>query len=233
MTLGDELRDSVKATFSKQWAKRKSGAVPDTDDVALGNDAVTLEAGTVLYADLSDSTGLVLGHTDSFAAEIYKTYLYCAARIARSLGGEITAYDGDRVMAVFVGDAKNSNAAQAALKINYATREIVAPAMLKQYPQTTYRPTQTVGIDTSPLFVARTGIRGSNDLVWVGQAANYAAKMAALPPKYATYISEAVYDKLNEGSKLSGKDGRDMWTSLGSADVGIKIYGSGFLWNIP
>ena len=33
-----------------------------------------------------------------------------------------------------------------------------------------------LGIDTSKLFVARTGIRKSNDLVWVGRAANYAAK---------------------------------------------------------
>ena len=38
---------------------------------------------------------------------------------------------------------------------------------------------QSVGIDTSELFVARTGIRRANDLVWVGRAANHAAKLSA------------------------------------------------------
>ena len=227
LTLGDDLRDSVKSTFSTQWTTHASDVVPDTDDVKLGNDAVTLQAGTVIYADLSDSTALVQGYKPFFAAEIYKTYLCCAARIIRSLGGEITAYDGDRVMAVFVGSAKNSHAAKAALKINYATKEIVTPALLAQYPRTPYRPKQTVGIDTSALFVARTGIRGSNDLVWVGRAANYAAKMAALGPKYASYVSEAVYNMLNKDAEFAG-DGQNMWTALGSSDVGIKIYGSTF-----
>jgi class 3 adenylate cyclase len=73
--------------------------------VKLGNDAVKLSA-TVLYADLADSTKLVDGHTKQFSAEIYKTFLHCAAKIIRSEDGVITAYDGDRVMAVFIGDRR-------------------------------------------------------------------------------------------------------------------------------
>jgi len=38
------------------------------------------------------------------AAEIYKTYLHCAAKIIRSEGGSITSYDGDRIMGIFIGD---------------------------------------------------------------------------------------------------------------------------------
>lgn len=231
MTLGDDLRSEVRKTFSTQWTKRKGTKIPDPEDLKMGNDAVIFEAATVLYADLSESTALVQGHKDYFAAEIYKSYLYCTARVIRSMGGEITAYDGDRVMGVFVGDAKNSNAAQAALKVNYATKEIVQPAMLKQYPTAQYRPKQTVGIDTSALFVARTGVRGDNDLVWVGRAANYAAKMAALRPRYSSYISADVYNMLNKSAKFGG-DGRNMWTSLGSTDIGIHIYGSTWQWSV-
>jgi class 3 adenylate cyclase len=46
---------------------------------------------------------------DWFAAEIYKSYLISACRIIRDNGGEITAFDGDRVMAVFIGNMKNTN----------------------------------------------------------------------------------------------------------------------------
>jgi len=56
----------------------------------LRNDAVEPEA-PVLYADLADSTKPVDGHIASFAAEGYKTFLHCAAKIIRQEGGTITA----------------------------------------------------------------------------------------------------------------------------------------------
>src|SRR5436305_6043510 len=102
MSTADEIRQEVKAIFATNWKKRDGLVVPDSDSVKLGNDAVELDA-TVLYADLADSTELVNKYYDHFAAEIYKTYLVTACRIIRLRGGEITAFDGDRVMAVFIG----------------------------------------------------------------------------------------------------------------------------------
>ena len=74
--------------------------------MALGNDAVILD-GTVLYADFDGSTELVNTKKPEFAAEIYKSFLACAARIIRHRGGSITGYDGDRIMALFIREAKN------------------------------------------------------------------------------------------------------------------------------
>jgi hypothetical protein len=54
--------------------------------------------------------------TWQFSAEIYKTYLHCAAKIIKSEDKVITAYDGDRVMAVFIGERMRSRAAQAGLR---------------------------------------------------------------------------------------------------------------------
>src|ERR1017187_1988021 len=67
------------------------------------------------------------------AAEIYKTYLHCAAKIIRSEGGSITSYDGDRIMGIFIGDDHSTSAARCCLRINYAVREIVNPALKVQY----------------------------------------------------------------------------------------------------
>lgn len=101
--------------------------------------------------------------------------MHCSAKIIRSEGGEITSLDGDRIMAVFIGDTKNTSAGRAALKINYARISIINPALVAQYPKSNYEVKHTVAVDSSELFIARTGIRGSNDLVWVGKAANHAA----------------------------------------------------------
>jgi len=232
MALRGELETYVQKVLDEQWKRRQGQKVPETEDVALKNEAVELEA-TVLYADLAGSTKMVNDYKDWFAAEVYKTYLYCAAKIIRANGGVITAYDGDRVMGVFIGDTKNSSAAKSGLQIHWASDEIVNARVKSKYSGSTFILQQRVGIDTSKLFVARTGIRGSNDLVWVGNAANNAAKMSALNPTYPTYISAAVYNMLLDWAKLGGDEPkRNMWTDLGSSELGYRIYGSRWWWKI-
>lgn len=222
MGLGDDLNSEVRKILRENWTVRQGRKVPEADDLKLGNDAVTLK-GAVLYADLDDSTELVNTKNPKFAAEIYKSYLVCAARIIRSEGGAITGYDGDRIMAVFIGDGRNSIAARTGLKINFAVREIINPAIKSEYPNANYSVRQVVGIDTSDLFIARTGIRGANDLVWVGRAANYAAKLSARSGD-ATQITPAVYENLNRNSKF-GPQGQNMWKQETARGIGI-IYTS-------
>ncbi|MBZ5707438.1 MAG: adenylate/guanylate cyclase domain-containing protein [Acidobacteriia bacterium] len=232
MATAKEIRAEVDTIFATRWEKRNGQIVPDSEDVELGNDAVQIE-GTVLYADLADSTELVDSYKDYFAAEIYKAYLVAACRIIRDNDGEITAFDGDRVMAVYLGDSKNSNAARSALKINWAVKKVIGPAVKKAYPDTSFNLKQAVGIDTSALFVARTGIRGSNDLVWVGRAANYAAKLsAAKEAGHSSLITEAVFNKLNEKSKYGGEPRRVMWEKVMWREMGITVYGSNWWWEI-
>jgi class 3 adenylate cyclase len=226
-----EILDEIKAIFKTQWKTRKGRIVPDAESVSLGNDAVTID-GTILYADMTDSTGLVNGYKDWFAAEVYKAYLIAACKAIRHEGGEITAFDGDRVMAVFIGDAKNSSATKAAMHINYLVNQI--NSILKiEYPNTAFKLQQSIGIDTSPLFVAKTGIRDSNDLVWVGRAANYAAKLCALvDANYPIYITEDVYDKLNDRSKYSREPRKNMWEKRTWIKTGLSVYRSGWWWKI-
>lgn len=56
---------------------------------------------------------------------MYKTYLHCAAKVVRANRGEVTAYDGDRIMAVFIGPQKCSSAATAALQLHFARTELL------------------------------------------------------------------------------------------------------------
>lgn len=230
MSLREELEKDVAAIFRARWSTRDGVVVPTDDSVTLGNDAVNVEA-TVLYADLDSSTGLVATQERTFAAEIYKTYLICAAKIIRSEGGAVTAYDGDRVMAVYMGNPKNTPAVRTALKINYAIQEIVTPALKSQYPSNDYSPRAVIGIDTSQLLVARTGVRGANDLVWVGRAANYAAKLTALPSSHPTYITEEVFNGMRDDVKTSS--GQPMWESVRWNTFDNRtIYRSNWRWKI-
>src|SRR5437667_6398872 len=124
MTLGDELKQIVADIFRRKWETIDGRVVPDPDKIGFANEGVQFD-GTVLYADLADSTLLVDTSGPQFAAEIYKSYLHCAAKIITSEGGAITAYDGDRIMAVYLGKFKNQSAARSALKINHAVKQII------------------------------------------------------------------------------------------------------------
>ncbi|HEX8320495.1 adenylate/guanylate cyclase domain-containing protein [Longimicrobium sp.] len=230
MPLHEDLASTVAQTFKSQWSVRNGTTVPIPERLALGNDAVQLEA-TVLYADLSDSTGLVDSYEPQFAAEVYKTYLHCAAKIIKERGGEITAYDGDRIMAVFLGERKNSSAAWAAFQINYARLHIIMPALTAQYPKATYELRHTIGIDTSSLFVAREGVRGANDLVWVGKAANHAAKLCSLSSDTPLWITGDVYARLRDDLKTT--NGQSMWEKRRWTQMSDRtVYCSTWWWKV-
>ncbi|GJH18117.1 adenylate/guanylate cyclase domain-containing protein [Caballeronia novacaledonica] len=218
-----QLTEYVQNLFSSNWTTRNGQVVPVETDIGLGNDAVQLDA-AVLYADLADSTVLVDGWRAWFAADMYKAFLHSAAKIIRDSGGAITAYDGDRVMAVFIGDKKEIRAVRAGMKINYAVKEIIRPAKVAKWPDDHYVLKHVVGIDASPLFVARTGIRGANDLVWVGRAANHAAKLAASPDDYQTYITPAVFNQLD--ISLTNVNGAAVWQQWRSESLNYSVYRS-------
>lgn len=229
--LENSLNIYVKKVFKDAWSERQGQVVPEATDIVLGNEAVHFERATILYADLSNSTNMVESKTWSFATEIYKTYLYCATRIIRAEGGAITSYDGDRVMGVFIGKSQTTPAARAGLKINYAVQKIINPAMRSQY-NTDFNVEQVVGIDTSEVRVARTGARGNNDLVWVGRAANYAAKLTELKQAERTWVTKEAYDRMLEEVKLGGSPKRDMWKKYSWTKMGgHEVYGSTWHWS--
>lgn len=151
--------------------------------------------------------------SDTQAAEYYKAYLHCAAKLIKRNGGEITAYDGDRVMAVFLGDAKEDRAVNAAMELSYAVSKIINPEFSTVYATLHRDLRHTVGIDASTVLASKTGVRIDSDLVWVGPAANYAAKLNSfdgLDTSYPIRVTEEVYKALSTNC-LIGSGGELMW----------------------
>jgi len=206
VTLRARLEEEVRTTLYSQSEAAAGTVIPTADRLLLNaNHAISLASATVLYADIDGSTSMVDRYTWWFSAEVYKAYLRCAAQIIRDSGGTITAYDGDRVMAIFIGDSKNTSAAAAALKINSAVLDIIRPAIAARYPGTEFQLNHVIGIDTSPLQAARIGIHGDNDIVWIGKAANHAAKLASLVGS-AIWITSDVYNALADSLKFVQQD---------------------------
>ena len=93
-----------------------------------------------------------------------------------------------------------------------------------------YELKHTAGIDAGKLFVARTGVRGANDLVWVGRAANHAAKLCAINSEYPTRITTEVFNSCHSDVKIS--KGVSMWELRTWTDMNRNIYWSNYWWQI-
>ena len=120
----NEITSEITQIFRTNWSVRNGGKVPEAQDIKLGNDAVKINA-TVLYADLKESTKMVNEYKKTFSAEVYKSYLTACCELIKNIDGVITSFDGDRVMAVYIGDSKNTNAVKTALQINYMVLKVI------------------------------------------------------------------------------------------------------------
>lgn len=212
MAFKDDLANDVSKVLTATWDIRPGRVVPRTDSVKLTGGGVTLDA-AVLYADLARSTTLAMQFDKKVAAKVAKCFMFACARIALHNNGNIRSYDGDRIMAVYLGDQKNTNAAKTALQINYAFRNIIKPKLHNQYPKlkNEFRLAHCTGVDSGKLLIVRGGVRDNNDLVWIGRAPNIAAKLSEFRNSpYHSYISARVYSKMLNSARYSN-DGKMMW----------------------
>ncbi|MDC7806380.1 adenylate/guanylate cyclase domain-containing protein [Luteimonas sp BLCC-B24] len=201
MTVSTDLIDEVASIAVAPWQITQGRVVPDLDGLTRGNVGKLISA-CILYADLSKSTEMVGRVRREVAASYYKAFLSAAAKLIRHNGGEIRAYDGDRVMGIFIGDGKEDRAVRCGLNLKHIMDMIVNPTFAAVWSD--HQPLlYTVGIDTGEVLACKAGVRNDSDLVWIGDAANYAAKLnsfSGLDHEFPMRITSRVHALLSPQS---------------------------------
>jgi adenylate cyclase len=207
MALVDTLTSEVETILEIKWDERSGNVIPETDDVALKNGAVKIEA-TFLYADLAGSSILAKTCPWQTTAKIIRAYLDISVRLIRAHNGEIRSFDGDRVMGIFKGKTPNTSAVNCARKIDWIVEKVINPkaeAKFKSIKDNNIKIRHCVGIDTSEARAVRSGIRNNNDLIWIGKAPSFAAKLSDIREyPYSVFISKECYNKLADSAKKDG-----------------------------
>ncbi len=221
MGLSGDISDGVRRALKTTLVVRDGRKVPEKRDLAFlnGGGAVRLDA-TYAYADLADSSGLAQHIKQEVAANIIRAYVHAAAKTFRAYGGEIRSFDGDRVMAIFVGDQKNASAVRAALALNWAVDKLINPIMFETWSDMSqmWRMKHAVGIATGQALIVRGGVFGDSDMISIGGAPNSAAKLSELRPvsphygpQYSIYITEEVYRDLPDTVRLGQAPAQTFW----------------------
>ena len=214
MAWTEDLNTWVSDIYDTSFDVRDGQVVPDTSSVTLKDGAVKINA-TFLYADLAGSSVLAQTCPWQTTAKIIRAYLYCATRLIRAWGGEIRSFDGDRVMGVFIGDSKNTNAVSCAREIDWTVWKVIAPlakSKFKSIENAGITIHHCVGVDTGDCRAVRAGIRDNNDLIWIGKPPSFAAKLSDIrdSPR-EVYISSRVYNNMREDGRIVS--GTNIWTS--------------------
>ena len=154
MALADDLATDINSVLAFNWDTRDGQVAPTTDTISLAGGGVKLNA-TMLYADLADSTRLSMWDR-RVAARVFKAFLSASSRLIKARDGFVRSFDGDRVMGVFLGNTKNSNAVKCALQINWMFRNLLRPKFQAKYAKIadgSYPLSHTAGVDTSEVLV--------------------------------------------------------------------------------
>lgn len=145
-------------------------------------------------------------------AKIIRAYISTAARILRNYGGEIRSFDGDRVMAIFMGGDKETKAVRSALAINWAVFEVLRPKIKANWSdgEKFFAINHGIGIDTGEALIVRGGVRDNSDLISIGEAPNKAAKLSEIRDSYQVTITPAVFEAMTSDVAYM-EDGSSLW----------------------
>ncbi len=185
MPTNQDLITAVDDFFKGDYQITNGTAIPDVEDIALGKVGREMEL-AMLFIDIKESTKIVDSFRRQTAAKMYKSFLYGITRIARANSGQLRSFNGDGVLVVFAGSYKRNNAVKAAMQMSYFCSEILKKKVDSYLNDHSVEDDLNfgfgIGIDIGDVLIVRGGIRGenNNDLVWVGNATNYAVKISGL-----------------------------------------------------
>jgi adenylate cyclase len=215
MAWTEDLNSWVKDIYNTTFDVRDGQVVPESENVKLIDGAVKVDA-TFLYADLAGSSKLAQACPWTTTAKIIRSYLFCAVKLVRAWGGEIRSFDGDRVMGVFTGDMKNTNASYCAREIDWTVTNVINPnanEKFKSISDNSIKIKHCIGIDTGESRAVRAGVRNNNDLIWIGKPPSFAAKLSDIRDyPNEVYISSRVYSRLTDNAKKLSS-GESIWVS--------------------
>jgi adenylate cyclase len=205
------IESSVTDILTAAWAITDGRVVPKTEDVVMRNGGRRVEA-AYLYADLAGSSKMAKSLKKETTATIIRAYINTASRILRNYGGEIRSFDGDRVMAIFMGADKETNAVRASLAINWAVFSVLRPRIKENWSDGAdfYDISHGIGIDTGEALIVRGGVRDNNDLLSIGVAPNRAAKLSEIRDSYQLAITPAVFEAMSNNVAYM-EDGTPLW----------------------
>jgi adenylate cyclase len=239
MTLLDDVKSSVSTHMAGTYETFQPRDIPLPEDIPQGAKAAKLTA-TSLFIDLRQSSDITNALRRQTAAKMLKAYFSGAVRIVNANSGSVRSFNGDGMLALFRDERRSNKAVKAAMQVKWFVQEILQPRFERYFESNRQAFGASLGfdigcgLDDGDIYAVRVGIRGTNDVAWVGRCTNTSAKLSNLAASPRTVlITRAVYERLDESRKLS--NGTHMWSEESLREIGginRAVRSTSFWWQI-
>ena len=186
--------------------------MPDIASVQLGSAKKMVAA--ILFFDLEEFTTITSKLNNEVTLYILNTIIPEMMYIVRNWKGEIEKNTGDGIMAIFGTETRNDfliarDAIEAAMTMRYVMLNDINTKFYEEgLPLFNLR----IGIDMAELLIARIGIKNTNSLTVVGDAANRASKLQSLAQSNGICIGENLFQKMHPQLHQHCREGKhDEW----------------------
>lgn len=226
MSFSTDLEEMVSGYLTGGYETYEPRGVPYPENIALGNKAAKLEA-TTLFIDVRQSSDITNAFRRQTAAKMMKSYFDGAVRIVNKNDGQVRSFNGDGLLAIFVGDLRSSNAVKAAMQVEYFVKMTLRPKFERYFGSNETALGQALdfdvgcGLDDGEIFAVRVGIRGTNDVAWVGRCTNTSSKLASsVSTPHNIAVTAEVYSRITNDRKYAPSSGTHMWSEERTKSIG-------------
>lgn len=210
MALADDIVNDVTAIFHQSFDVSDGLSIPSLADIPFDNQGKKIRL-VSLFVDIRKSTTLVEAMGLEAAGRMYKAYFRGITKIVNDRGGSILSFNGDGIVAGFVGTTASNAAVLSALNINWFNHEVLKPRVHAALDAANADQSLVfdygIGIDVGDVLIVKGGMRGeeNSDLVWAGNPVNYSVKVGSQASHpYCLYVSDEVFQDVH--FSLKGTD---------------------------
>jgi class 3 adenylate cyclase len=168
MATNQETLDKLDEYLNASYTQQETRIVPKRTDLTFGNTVKKIPHAVVLYVDMRKSRKILSDATTFWSVKIHRAFLLALTHCVEKRDGHMRSFNGDGIMAFFVGENSASRAVRAAMDTKgfiYRLNESLKSKGLNPIDF-------GIGIAQGPIMVAKSGKAGDDftkqDLIWVG-----------------------------------------------------------------
>ena len=215
MTTNKEALDQIKQYLNESYTRSNTSSVPKKNDLTFGNTVKKLEHAKIFYIDMRKSRSILSDATDFWSVKIHKAFLRAVIHCIEKRDGHLRSFNGDGILAFFIGDNPASKAVRAAMDIKGFVNEINNILTKNDKNKIDFG----IGIAQGTVMIAKSGKGGDDqtkqDLIWIGIALYVAVELSELGKSSENiWVSDNVFNSvIKEGDPLKTlkNDGKWIW----------------------
>lgn len=211
-----EVLNQIKQYLEEPYLRSTVYSVPKKPNLTFGNTVKELAHAKIFYIDMRKSRKILTDASDFWSVKIHKAFLRAVIHCIEKREGCLRGFNGDGILAFFIGNNAAARAVRAAMEIKGFVNEINKILVENNKNEIDFG----LGITQGDIMVAKSGKGGDDqtkqDLIWIGIALYVAVELSELVKSSKNiWISNNVFNSvIKEGDTLNTLKNEGGWIWL-------------------